>query len=66
MDVFAVFAHSFSAWDEPGDIGGWGSALSVLQENRAEENKTDVEEDLQFHVAYQFSVKNNAVRFSPH
>lgn len=52
MDVFAVFAHSFSAWDEPGDIGGWGSALSVLQENRAEENKTDVEEDLQFHVAY--------------
>lgn len=48
---FALFAYSFSLRDEPGCVGRWGSALSVLQENRAGENKTDVKEDIQFCVA---------------
>lgn len=42
----ALFAYSFLLRHELGYKERWGSALNVLKENRARENKTDVKEDL--------------------
>lgn len=44
----ALFACSFSPQDDPGctTLNKGGSAIGVLQENTAVENKADIEEDL--------------------
>lgn len=41
----ALFAYSL-LWCELGCMERWGFALSVLKENTARENRTDVKEDL--------------------